>query len=226
MSYSKFTLEKVVESFDLNVSFVEKIIFEETSNYPVSDFLKETFRRNQTKALLINTEKARSELLVAPILVELQEIKNNEITFFSGITFNVDKNKGLSGACDFLISLDRNQGFLTAPLISVVEAKNDNVSNGLGQCTAEMVAAQIFNANKGRSIKIIYGLVTNGLNLVGGLIRIITTIKEVGWDRTVLTGFGLAALLNLILVVQQLYYKKNTSKFIDSLKVDTIKKTE
>ncbi len=164
MSYSKFTLEKVVESFDLNVSFVEKIILEETSNYPVSDFLKETFRRNQTKALLINTEKARSELLVAPILVELQEIKNNEITFFSGITFNVDKNKGLAGACDFLISLDRNQGFLTAPLISVVEAKNDNVNNGLGQCIAEMIAAQIFNTNKGRDIKIIYGFVTNGLN--------------------------------------------------------------
>jgi tetrahydromethanopterin S-methyltransferase subunit G len=164
MSYSKFTLEKVVETFDLKISYIEKIISDPIISYPVSDFLKETFRRNRTKAFLINTEKARSELLVAPILVELQEIKNNEITFFSGITFNVDKNKGLAGACDFLISLDRNQGFLTAPLISVVEAKNDNVNNGLGQCIAEMVAAQIFNANKGRDIKIIYGLVTNGLN--------------------------------------------------------------
>ena len=83
MSYSKFTLEKVVESFDLKIFYVEKIISEKIINYPVSDFLKETFRRNQTKAFLINTEKARSELLVAPNLVELQEIKNNEITFFS-----------------------------------------------------------------------------------------------------------------------------------------------
>ncbi|MCU0338826.1 MAG: hypothetical protein MUE30_02995 [Spirosomaceae bacterium] len=163
MAYSKFTLEMVVESFDLKLNYIPSIFLDAVSTVPVSDILRKTLERNTIKALRINTEKARSELIVAPILVELQEICNNEIAFFSGIAFNVDKHKGLMGACDFLISIDRNQGFLTAPLISVVEAKNDNVNYGLGQCIAEMVAAQLFNANKKREIKIIYGVVTNGI---------------------------------------------------------------
>ncbi len=163
MAYSKFTLEMVIESFDLDLRYIPSIFSDEIISQPVSDILRKTLERNTIKALRINTEKARSEMIVSPILVELQEIKNNEIAFFSGITFNVDKHKGLSGACDFLISLDRNQGFLTAPLISVVEAKNDNVNYGLGQCIAEMVAAQLFNANRKREIKVIYGLVTNGI---------------------------------------------------------------
>ena len=34
---------------------------------------------------------------------------------------------------------------LTAPLIAIVEAKNDNIHNGLGQCIAAMFAAWEFN---------------------------------------------------------------------------------
>jgi hypothetical protein len=34
---------------------------------------------------------------------------------------------------------------IKAPVIALVEAKNDNLQSGLGQCMAEMIAAQIFN---------------------------------------------------------------------------------
>lgn len=44
----------------------------------------------------------------------------------------------------------------------MVEAKNDNLRNGLAQCMAEMVAAQIFNKSKGKEIPKIYGVVTTG----------------------------------------------------------------
>ena len=44
----------------------------------------------------------------------------------------------------------------------MVEAKNDNLRNGLAQCMAEMVAAQIFNQSKGKEISKIYGVVTTG----------------------------------------------------------------
>lgn len=67
-------------------------------------------------------------------------------------------------------------------------------------------------------------IVTDGISVLGGLIRIITTIQEVGWDITVLTGFGLSTLLNMTLVLQNLYYRQNTEKFLQSLKDGNEKK--
>jgi hypothetical protein len=52
-------------------------------------------------ALNINTEKARSELIIAPLLVELRRLLNREISLFSGIDFTVDENQNLNGFCDF-----------------------------------------------------------------------------------------------------------------------------
>ena len=44
----------------------------------------------------------------------------------------------------------------------VVEAKNDNIKSGLGQCTAEMVAARVFNEREGAGASLIHGAVTTG----------------------------------------------------------------
>ncbi len=44
----------------------------------------------------------------------------------------------------------------------MVEAKNDNINEGLGQCMAEMIAAQRFNQREGNETKTIYGCVTTG----------------------------------------------------------------
>jgi co-chaperonin GroES (HSP10) len=43
-----------------------------------------------------------------------------------------------------------------------VEAKNENIKGGLGQCAAAMLAAQLFNEQEGNEIKTIYGAVTTG----------------------------------------------------------------
>jgi hypothetical protein len=43
-----------------------------------------------------------------------------------------------------------------------VEAKKENIMGGLGQCVAEMVAAQIFNQQADNEISIILGVVTSG----------------------------------------------------------------
>jgi hypothetical protein len=53
---------------------------------------------------------------------------------------------------------------LTAPIIALVEAKKEDLNLGLGQCLAEMVAAQIFNQKNDRAIDTIYGIVTSGTN--------------------------------------------------------------
>ncbi|MEG4446049.1 hypothetical protein QUB47_29725 [Microcoleus sp. AT9_B5] len=115
-------------------------------------------------ALAINTEKARSELIVAPILVELRKQFKYQISFFSGKEFNVYLEKGLTGFCDFMISRSPEQLLIKAPVVALVEAKNDNIQAGLPQCMAEMIAAQIFNERRNNNIPEIYEAVTTGTN--------------------------------------------------------------
>ena len=164
MAYNKFTLEKVIEQFELKIQPVESIFNDAIKPVNPSQFLQQTLERNLTLAKGISTEKAFSELIIAPVLVEIRELTKRKISLFSGIDFTIDAKQGLSGRCDFIFSLNENQYFLTAPAITIVEAKKSVLQNGYGQCVAEMIAARIFNEKKGILQKRIYGIVTNGLN--------------------------------------------------------------
>ena len=161
MAYSNFTLETVQKTFQL-----EKIestdIFSHIEPVEPSEDLTRELAKKVPLAIAIRTEKARSELIVANILVELREHFKHRISFFSGIDFSVDPESGLTGVCDFLVSLSPDQFYLKAPAIILVEAKNADPATGLGQCVAEMLAAQRFNAEKGNEIPCIYGATTTG----------------------------------------------------------------
>jgi hypothetical protein len=161
MAYSDFTLNEIKEKFQLVIE-EETNIFSDVGELEVSDFLSEILKENIPLALAIHTEKARSEMIVTPILIELRKMMNHQISLFSGVEFNVDKEKGLNGVCDYIISLSKEQLYLSSPIISIVEAKNDNIKSGLAQCAAEMIAARIFNEQKESLIKTIYGIVTTG----------------------------------------------------------------
>ncbi|MDE0426681.1 MAG: hypothetical protein OXN25_17665 [Candidatus Poribacteria bacterium] len=161
MAYSNFTLESVVATFQLERIETDNI-FSETEPVAPSSHLTAALARNVSLAVAIGTEKARSEMIVANVLVELREHYERRISLFSGIDFNVDAEKGLTGVCDFLVSLSPVQLSLEAPVIVLVEAKNAEPKLGLGQCIAEMVAAQHFNAEKGNDIPRIYGASTTG----------------------------------------------------------------
>ena len=162
MSYSEFTLESVVPTFQL-----EKIdtvgLFSDVETVPPSAYLTTGLERKASLATAIGTEKARSELIVADVLVELREHCEKRISFFSGIDFNVDVESGLTDVCDFLVSLSPNQFYLETPVVILVEAKNLDLKLGLGQCIAEMIAAQRFNAEQGNDIPIVYGASTTGI---------------------------------------------------------------
>ena len=137
-------------------------IFSKIEPIAPSAYLTTGLTKKIPLAAAIGTEKARSELIVADILVELREKFNYGISFFSGIDFSVDLESDLTGVCDFLVSLSPGQLFLEAPLIILVEAKKDDPKLGLGQCIAEMIAAQRFNAEKGNDISAVYGAATTG----------------------------------------------------------------
>ena len=163
MSYSDFTLAKVKKDFDLIT--VEKMdIYSNVAELECSTLLTEILRYNLPVALASNSEKARSEMIIAPILVDLRRQLQERVNLFSGIEFDVDKDKGLNGVCDFIISESPEQLFVSAPVITLVEAKKENIMAGLGQCVAEMLAAQIFNEREGNNIPVVYGSVTSGTN--------------------------------------------------------------
>lgn len=163
MPYSNFTLEAAQKTFQLEM--VQSIgIFSETEQVNPSAELSKALAKKAPLAVAIGTEKAKSEMIVADILVELREHFEHRISLFSGIDFNVDTENELTGVCDFLVSLTPNQYYLEAPVIILVEAKKDDLITGLGQCVAEMIAAQRFNAEKGNDIPCIYGAITTGIN--------------------------------------------------------------
>ena len=163
MAYSNFTLETVQQAFQLET--VQSVgIFSEVEQVEPSVALIEALAKKVPLALAIGTEKAKSEMIVADILIELRDHFENRISLFSGIDFNVDSENDLTGVCDFLVSLSPEQYYLKAPVIILVEAKKDDLITGLGQCVAEMVAAQRFNAEKGNDIPRIYGATTTGVN--------------------------------------------------------------
>lgn len=161
MSYSDFSLGSVEKAFDLTIS--DRVnLFGDLPELASSAWLQETLDYNLPIALGSNTEKARSELIIAPILVELRKQLNSQIGLFSGIDFTVDSSRGLNGNCDFIISQSPQLLLLRAPVIMVVEAKRENINAGLGQCIAEMVAAQIYNQREETEVAHIYGVVTTG----------------------------------------------------------------
>ena len=163
MAYSNFTLETVRETFQLEM--VQSAgIFAETEQVEPSLDLINALAKKVPLAVAIGTEKAKSEMIVADVLVELREHFDQRISLFSGIDFNVDTENDLTSVCDFLVSLSPNQYYLESPVIILVEAKKDDLITGLGQCTAEMIAAQRFNAEKENDIPRVYGATTTGTN--------------------------------------------------------------
>ena len=163
MAYSNFTLEAVQKTFQLE-SIQSVGIFSETEPIEPSVELTKALDKKVPLAVAIGTEKAKSEMIVADLLVELREHFEHRISLFSGIDFNVDTENDLTGVCDFLVSLSPNQYYLEAPVIILVEAKKDDLTTGLGQCVAEMIAAQRFNVEKGNDIPCVYGATTTGIN--------------------------------------------------------------
>lgn len=109
-----------------------------------------------------DTEKAKSELIVTPILMELVRRSNYQCAIFSGYNLDVDKSKGLKGHCDFLISRNAHVPYVDAPLFAVVEAKKGDFELGTPQLIAQLHAAYLFNVQQQKPMNQLFGAVTIG----------------------------------------------------------------
>ena len=161
MPYSEFTLRKVKRDFELTTVEGGRFLPETELIIP-SFYLRESLDEGLPLAIATGSEKARSELIISPILVEVRKCLQRKVSLFSGEDFTVAPELGLSGVCDFLISRSPEQMLIEAPVVIIVEAKKADLKIGLGQCAAEMIAAQKFNEANELSISTIYGCVTSG----------------------------------------------------------------
>ena len=161
MAYNKFTMAQLRNDYHLVITS-QSALFADVPPTAISDLLRQVLARQTDLALQSGSEKARSEYLIAPILSEVLEHVRERANLFSGVEFVVDKKRGPTGYCDFIFTLAPRTVELLAPVISVVEAKKEDIPGGIPQCLAELVAAQIFNTAEERSVDTLYGVITSG----------------------------------------------------------------
>lgn len=131
MAYSDFTLQEAAQRFQLVIQ-EHDTPFATVPDIGPGEFLHTLLEENVPLALALSTEKARSELIIAPVLVEVRKLARRRISLFSGVDFPVDAAQGLTGGCDFLVAQSSEQFFVRAPVVMIVEANNENFTVGLG----------------------------------------------------------------------------------------------
>jgi len=160
MTYSDFTLERVANEFDLEVR--RSSLFAEVTPLVMSHWLEQTLALTRQFTSSSASEKARSELIVMPLLLEIANRNPGQFAIYSGKNLEVDRDRGLVGECDFILALGEMTDIITRPICCLVEAKKQDLEVGIGQCAAQMVAVQRFNQRRYPNLETIFGCVTTG----------------------------------------------------------------
>lgn len=197
MAYTDFTLESA--EADLGVSCRPGVVFPDLQPEQAPGWLTDLLARGMQLALV--SEKARSEFIVAPLLLAVRESTGGAVSILSGQRLDVDASRRLQGECDFLLARSDPVPRLRAPVMAVVEAKKNDIDGGLGQCIAQMVAAQVYNERAGQPLAAMYGCVTTGedwqfLRLVGTAVTLHRPRLYIDNVGLVLAAFGAAVRLD------------------------------
>jgi hypothetical protein len=157
-SYSDFTLNDLDQLFDIkNRQIALQLI---VKDFSIPSWLLKILEIHKT--LPKGTEKAKSEMLITPLLSALYDANNTKMKYFSGYSFDVAPEKSLKGRCDYLFSKSESSE-IQAPIFGIFEAKDDSIEHYYGQCGAEMYAALLFNQQNNSDIQIIHGAVSDGV---------------------------------------------------------------
>lgn len=159
MAYSDFTFEAVIQKFNLQQKSMSLFSLPETSI--ISEWLQKSLTYGKKLALSSGNEKARSEFIIAPIMVELGHFFGDRFAIYSGKNLEADKENGLVGECDFLICKGEQTLTIQTPILALVEAKKADIESGLGQCVAQMIGARTINDRQNNG-GVIFGCITTG----------------------------------------------------------------
>lgn len=160
MAFRDFTLPLIHERLGLRV--VDAELFPNAPAWNVRPEFAAFLKDGVALALANSTEKAKSEFILAPVLLELRRTIGTSFALFSGLEWDVDSERGLNGYCDFILGRGPSQHLLQAPFVAIVEAKNDLIRTGLAQCIAAMYAARLSNQRAGVPPSVIHGVVSTG----------------------------------------------------------------
>ncbi len=162
MAYTKIKLADLQQQFGVILQRA-RWLPDGIEHIAASELLVGQLLRAQNSPL--TTEKARSEMQIAPVLGEIQALNLDRISIFSGENLPAEPKKGLNGEVDFMVSAVANAVRLQQPIITVVEAKKADLDLAYDQSAAQMVGASIFNEKKrmDKSPLNIFGIVTNGV---------------------------------------------------------------
>jgi hypothetical protein len=175
MAFRDFTLTQVQQGLGLRVE--DGDLYSAAPPLQVREQFAAFLKDGADLALANSTEKAKSEFIIAPVLLELHRSLGTRFVLFSGLEWEVDVERGLNGFCDFILGRGPSQYILQTPFVAVVEAKNDLIKTGLGQCIAAMYAAWLSNERAGTKISAVHGVVSTGaawkfLRLKGDLVTL------------------------------------------------------
>ena len=201
MAYRDFSMDDLVKKFGIQEVGVRLFDIKTVIRLEPSEKLKSDI--GEADEINLSTEKAVSERLVAPVLVEIKK-RNDFIQIFSGEIITADKAQGLNGEIDFIYAKKPITSKPNTPLLCVTEAKLGFPSKAFPQACAQMLGLRLFNANKGHEIPIIHGIVTDG--------RIWRILKLEDLTLYVdLTEYSISDLPLLLGVLQKImdFYKEN-----------------
>ena len=101
----------------------------------MSDWLKVALDIGLELALVSSSEKARSEFIIAPILMELEKLNRKNFSIYSGERLDIDDSKGLTGECDFILAKGPLKHTIQSPIVALVAAKKNEIKTIFGGVT-------------------------------------------------------------------------------------------
>lgn len=196
MAYSDFSMLQLARQFGLQER--RRTLFGKATLTPIAATTRLLEDLADANRLPINSEKAKSEHLITPILREVWRLSGRQFTYYSGYSFNVDAERGLVGICDYLFSREESIE-IKSPVFCLVEAKNRTVEEGIAQAFAEMYAAQVFNAQYGHPTTRVMGCVTNAFEWL--FLELDGPIATIDTERYFVDEQTLPLLLSALLTV-------------------------
>lgn len=159
MGYSNYkNFKQTLEKLELEET--DENLFPTINLVQPSEWLKQALFL--AKRLPLTNEKSKSERIISPILLEIAVHFEKHFTMFSGEDLTVDSSRDLAGECDFFFSKHPRKSVMQAPVVTFVEAKDEDFEYAQAQCTAQMYASMLYNEQKGKPVSHIYGCGVTG----------------------------------------------------------------
>lgn len=167
LSYSQVSIQDLRDKLGINIS--NEAFLPEVSPAAIPQWLETYLSINRLSPAIAKSEKAVSEMLIAPVLSAVKEQNPNQIALFSGEPLSDGE---LTGVCDFIIAANPKAYLPEPPILVLVEAKKQDIYGRIPQCVAEMYVARNINLRANGGSDTIFGCVTTGtewlfLQLIG-----------------------------------------------------------